>query len=41
MLSKEEIWQVLNSANKDTLKAVYKRLIDVTEDENKIKDIKK
>lgn len=37
---KEEIWQALNSANKDALKAVYKRLQDATEEENKIKDIK-
>ena len=37
---KEEIWQALNSANKDALKDIYKRLQDATEEENKIKDIK-
>ena len=37
---KEEIWQALNSADKDALKDVYKRLLDVAEDENKIEDIK-
>ena len=37
---KEEVWQALNRADKDALKAVYKRLLDVTEDENKTEDIK-
>ena len=37
---KAEIWQALNRADKDALKAVYKRLLDVTEDENKTEDIK-
>ncbi len=38
---KEEIWQALNSADKDALKDVYQRLLDVTEDENKKEDIKR
>ena len=37
---KAEIWRALNNADKDALKDVYKRLLDVTEDENKIVDIK-
>ena len=37
---KEEIWHALNSADKDALNAVYTRLLDATEDENKAEDIK-
>jgi hypothetical protein len=38
---KEEIWEALNSADKDALKEVYKRILDVTEDGKKKENIKK
>lgn len=38
---KAEIWDALNRADKETLKDVYKRILDVTEDENKREVVKK
>lgn len=38
--AKSEIWEALNGAHKEELKAIYQRILNVTENENKVEEVK-